>query len=73
LVPFWFSWRGTEKLVAATSAAAEGFKNYGGIKGILKAFSVSRQNKGAQRIVEILEGQGYTADDILEIARKLVI
>jgi len=62
---------GTEKLVAAGSAAKEGYKNYGGVKGILKAFSVSRQNKGAQRIVEILEGQGYTAEDIAEIARKL--
>jgi len=62
---------GTEKFVAASSAAAEGYRNYGGIKGILKAFSVSRQNKGAQRIVEILEGQGYTAEDIAEIARKL--
>jgi hypothetical protein len=62
---------GTEKLVAAGSAAKEGFKNYGGFKGILKAFSVSRQNAGAQRIIEILEGQGYTADDINEIIKKL--
>ena len=69
--PFGLAGAGSEKLVAATSAAAEGFKNYGGIKGILKAFSVSRQNKGAQRIVEILEGQGYTSEDIAEIARKL--
>ena len=62
---------GTEKLVAAGSAAKEGFKNYGGFKGILKAFSVSRQNAGAQRIIEILEGQGYTADDIGEIVKRL--
>ena len=62
---------GTEKIVSAASAAKEGFQNYGGVKGILKAFSVSRQNKGAQRIVEILEGQGYTSEDILDIARKL--
>ncbi len=69
--PFGLLGAGTEKLVAAGSAAKEGYKNYGGLKGILKAFSVSRQNKGAQRIVEILEGQGYTKGDIAEIARKL--
>ena len=69
--PFGLLGAGTEKLVAAGSAAKEGYKNYGGVKGVLKAFSVSRQNKGAQRIVEILEGQGYTSDDIAEIARKL--
>ena len=62
---------GTEKAVAAYGAAKEGFKNYGGFKGILKAFSVSRQNAGAQRIIEILEGQGYTADDIDEIVKRL--
>jgi hypothetical protein len=69
--PFGLAGAGTEKAVAAYGAAKEGFKNYGGIKGILKAFSVSRQNKGAQRIVEILEGQGYTSEDIATIAQKL--
>jgi hypothetical protein len=69
--PFGLAGAGTEKAVAAYGAAKEGFKNYGGIKGILKAFSVSRQNKGAQRIVEILEGQGYKPEDIETIAQKL--
>ena len=69
--PFGLAGAGAEKAVAAYDAAKEGFKNYGGIKGILKAFSVSRQNKGAQRIVEILEGQGYKPEDIETIAQKL--
>jgi hypothetical protein len=69
--PFGLAGAGAEKLSAAAGAAKEGYKNYGGIKGILKAFSVSRQNKGAQRIVEILEGQGYKPEDIETIAQKL--
>ena len=53
------------------TAAREGMRQQGGIKGVLKAFQAARRSEGVERIIAILESQGYEQGDIDEIARAL--
>ena len=41
------------------------------VKGVLKAFQAARRSEGVDRIIAILESQGYEQGDIDEIARAL--
>jgi hypothetical protein len=53
------------------TAAREGMQQQGGIKGVLKAFQAARRSEGVDRIVAILESQGYEPSDIDAIAKAL--
>ena len=53
------------------TAAREGMRQQGGSFSALKAFQAARRGEGVDRIIAILESQGYEQGDIDEIARAL--
>lgn len=69
--PFGYAGVVGEKGSQFVTAAREGMRQQGGLKGVLKAFQAARRSEGVDRIVAILESQGYEKADIDAIAREL--